>query len=91
MTPSFYDVTISARVEVVDPVALKAASSFSGSSSRAGDDIYVPETVELALIDRFAALMNPLFQPAAGMRVWQHSERLEPCSDGSLGLPDTDR
>jgi len=79
MSSSFHEVTINVRVEVTDPAALKAQASFC-SQARDGSgnhSVYVPASVELALVDRFAALMNELFEPAFGMRVVQHRETLQ--------------
>jgi hypothetical protein len=76
--PSFHDLTITVRVEVTDPAAV--LSHPSAMRFRLGPDgepaVYIPSSVELAVVARFTAMLDRLYEPCAGLMVCEHSEHL---------------
>jgi hypothetical protein len=76
--PSFHDLTITVRVKVTDPAAV--LSHPSSMRFRVGPDgepaVYVPSSVELAVVARFTAMLDQMYEPSAGLAVCEHSEHL---------------
>jgi hypothetical protein len=76
--PSFHDVTITVRVQVTDPPAV--LSHPSALRYRLGPDgepaVYVPGSVEEAVIARFTAMLDGMYEPCGGLVVCEHSEQL---------------
>jgi hypothetical protein len=74
--PSFHDLTITVRVQVTDPSAVLS----SAMRYRIGPDgepaVYVPGSVEEAVVARFTAMLDRLYEPCDGFMVCEHSERL---------------
>lgn len=96
MPSSFHTVTITLKVEVTDPTQLRAAMAFTAEApDGSGPVLYVPADVELAVVDRLAAVLNKLFEPALGMRVVEHCEAVDswtsrgtrPSTGDSVSIP----
>jgi hypothetical protein len=79
MTADYFEVSLRVVVEVTDAVELMASASFQRTASDS-TCIHIASTAEEALVDRFA-LLEALYRPAHGMRVWEHSERVNPLTD----------
>lgn len=102
---SFHDLTITVRLQVTDPAAVLShpVRCFPASGRREAH-VHVPGTIEEAVVARFTALLDQMYEPWAGLQVCEHSERLaswdrqrpQPASPGhprpSLGtLPEEGR
>jgi len=76
--PSFHDLTITVRVQVTDPTAvLSDPSVMRFSIGRDGETgVYLPSSVEEAVVARFTALLDQMYQPSRGMVICEHSEQL---------------
>jgi len=74
----FHDLTITVRLQVTDPAAV--LSHPSAMFTRTGPDgethIHIPGTIEEAVVARFTALLDQMYEPCAGLQVCEHSERL---------------
>jgi len=74
----FHDLTITVRVQVTDPTAV--VSHPSAMHLRVGPDgqtaVYLPGTVEEAVVARFTALLDKMYHPNSGLVVCEHSEQL---------------
>jgi len=75
---SFHDLTITVRVEVTDPAWV--LSHPSAMRWRIGPDgepaVYVAGSVEEAVVARFTAMLDRMYEPSGGLAVCEHSERL---------------
>jgi len=76
--PSFHDLTITVRVKVTDPAAV--LSHPSAMRFRVGPDgdpaVYLSSSIEAAVVARFTAMLDRMYEPSAGLAVCEHSERL---------------
>lgn len=76
--PSFHDLTITVRVQVTDPAAM--LSDPSVMRVHVGPDgettVYLPGSVEEAVVARFTAMLDQMYRPCRGMVVCEHSEQL---------------
>jgi len=74
----FHDLTITVRVQVTDPAAV--LSHPSARHLRVGPDgetaVYLPGSVEEAVVARFTALLDQMYRPCCGLVVCEHSEQL---------------
>jgi hypothetical protein len=73
-----YDLTITVRLRVTDPAAVLSHCSAMFSSIGPDGEIHlhVPGSIEEAVVARFTALLDQMYEPWAGLRVCEHSERL---------------
>jgi len=71
-----HDLTITARLQVVDPVAVLSHPSAMFSSIGPDGDLHLPGSIEEAVVARFAALLDAMHEPRAGLHVCAHPERL---------------
>ena len=76
--PSFHDLTITVRLQVVDPTAVLSHPSamFSSIGPDGETHVHLPGTIEEAVVARFTALMDSMYEPSAGLQVCEHSEHL---------------
>ena len=74
----FHDLTITVRLQVTDPAAvLSHPSAMVFSTGQDGQSrVYIPGTIEEAVVARFTALLDSMYEPWAGLQVCEHSERL---------------
>ena len=74
----FYDLTIHLRVQVIDPAAVMAhpSASFSSIGPDGHLHLYLPGSVEEAVVARFTTMFDQLYSTTAGLRVTEHSEHL---------------
>jgi hypothetical protein len=74
----FHDLTITVRVQVTDPAAV--LSHPSAMLIRTGPDgethVHIPGSIEEAVVARFTALLDAMYEPWAGLQVCEHCERL---------------
>ena len=74
----FHDLTLTVRVQVTDSAAV--LSHPSATHLRVGPDgaiaVYLPGTVEEAVVARFTALLDNMYEPSGGLVVCEHSEQL---------------
>ena len=74
----FHDLTITVRVQVIDPAAV--LSHPSAMHLRVGPDgetaVYLSGTVEEAVVSRFTAQLDKMYEPSSGLVVCEHSEQL---------------
>ena len=72
------NLVITVRVEVTDPTAVLshpcAMHLYTGPDGET--DIYLPSSVEEAVVARFTALLDQMYEPWAGLQVCEHCERL---------------
>jgi len=75
---SFHDLTITVRVEVTDPAAVLSHPSAMRFRTGPGGEpaVYVPSSIEEAVVARFTAMLDRMYEPCAGLTVCEHSERL---------------
>jgi hypothetical protein len=75
---SFHDLTITVRVQVTDPSAV--LSHPSAMRYRLGPNgepaVYLPGSVEEAVVARFTAMLDRMYEPCCGLVVCEHSEHL---------------
>ena len=76
--PPFHDLTITVRLQVTDPAAVLSHPSamFSSIGPDGETHVHVPGTIEEAVVARFTALLDAMYEPWAGLQVCEHSERL---------------
>jgi hypothetical protein len=74
----FHDLTITVRLRVTDPAAVLSHPSamFSSIGPDGESHIYIPGSIEDAVVARFTALLDQMYEPWAGLQVCEHSERL---------------
>jgi hypothetical protein len=75
---SFHDLTITVRLRVTDPAAVLSHPSamFSSIGPDGESHFYIPGTIEGAVVARFTALLDQMYEPWAGLQVCEHAERL---------------
>jgi len=75
---SFHDLVIRVRVQVTDPTAVLshpcAMHLCTGPDGETA--VYLPSSVEEAVVARFTALLDQMSQPCGGLQVCEHSEHL---------------
>ena len=76
--PSFHDLTITVRVQVLDPA--EVLSDPSAMYLQVGCDgeiaVHLPGSVEEAVLSRFTAMLDHMYRPSRGLVVCEHSEQL---------------
>ena len=74
----FHDLTITVRLRVTDPTAVLSHPSamFSTVGPDGETHVYVPASIEEAVVARFTSLLDQMYEPWAGLQVCEHSERL---------------
>ena len=75
---AFHDLTITIRLQVTDPAAVLShpSATFSSVGPDGKTHVYVPATIEEAVVARFTSLLDQMYEPWAGLQVCEHSERL---------------
>ena len=73
-----HDMTIHVRVRVTDPAAVLA--NICACDTRVGPDgeisVYLPSTVEEAVVATFTGMLDRMFATTSGMHVIDHCEHL---------------
>ena len=66
------------RVQVTDPTAvLSHPAPWICETGPDGETaVYLPSSVEEAVVARFTALLDQMYQPSGGLQVCEHSEHL---------------
>ena len=74
----FHDLTLTVRVQVTDPAAVLSHPSAMhlGVGPEGATAVYLPGTVEEAVVARFTALLDTMYRPSGGLVVCEHSEQL---------------
>ena len=74
----FHDLTLTVRVQVTDPVAVLShpSATYLTVEPNGQTAVYLPGTVEEAVVARFTALLDQMYQPTGGLVVCEHSEQL---------------
>ena len=75
---SFHDLIITVRVKVTDRTAVPSHPCAMYLWTGAGGEtaVYLPSSVEEAVVARFTALLDQMYQPCGGLQVCEHSEYL---------------
>jgi hypothetical protein len=75
---SFHDLVITVRVKVTDRTAVLSHPCAMYLWTGADDEttVYVPGSVEEAVVARFTALLDHMYQTCDGLEVCEHSEYL---------------
>ena len=74
----FHDLTITVRLQVTDPAAVLSHPSamLIGTGPDGETHVHIPGSIEEAVVARFTALLDSMYEPWGGLQVCEHSERL---------------